>query len=30
MCVVVETVVGVVDGDVEVRQVEFDHRLRVS
>lgn len=28
--VVVETVVGAVDGDVEVRQVEFDCRLRVS
>lgn len=30
MRVVVETVVGVVDGNVEVRQVEFDRRFRVS
>lgn len=30
VCAVVKHVVGVVDGDVEVRQVEFNRRLRVS
>ncbi len=30
VCAVVKQAVGVVDGDVEVRQVEFNHRLRVS